>query len=131
MWIYQDQEFTEIPTGYVGFVYKITNIIDGRMYFGKKLFHFSKTKTIKGKKKKIKIESDWKEYYSSSPSLQEDVEKLGKENFKREILYLCKTKGTLNYMEAKMQFIHEVLEFPDMYYNQQIQCRVNQTHLKF
>lgn len=130
MWLYQNQEFTEIPKGYIGFVYEITNTINGRRYFGKKLFFFSKTKIIKGKKKKVKSESDWKDYYSSSPTLQEDVEKIGKENFKREILYLCKNKGTMTYLESKLQFVHEVLERPNEFYNQYIQCRIQSSHVK-
>jgi hypothetical protein len=130
MWIYENKEFTEIPAGFTGFVYKITNLVDGREYFGKKLFWFTKTKIIKKKKKKIKEESDWKEYYSSSEELKQDVLKLGKENFKREILFLCKNKGMMGYLEAKLQFQHEVLEIPNKFYNKQISCRIHHSHVK-
>lgn len=130
MWIYENTELTEIPPGCIGFVYKITNLVDGRMYFGKKLFYFSKTKVINKKKKKVKTESDWKEYCSSSDELKKDIETLGLENFKREILYLCKNKGSLSYLEAKLQFQYEVLENPDKFYNRQIQCRIHHTHVK-
>ena len=74
----------------MGFVYCITNTITGKMYIGKKLAKFSKTKiktvTLKnGKKKKKKIrsktDSDWQEYYGSNLELNKDVEQLGKENF--------------------------------------------------
>lgn len=129
MWIYQEKEFTEIPEKMIGFVYKITNLVDGRQYFGKKLFYFSRVKVIKKIKKKIKIESDWKEYYSSSEDLKLDVEKLGRDNFKREILFFCKNKGAMSYLESKLQFVHEVLENPTLYYNKQIQCRVHHTHV--
>lgn len=140
MWTYNNKEITEIPDEYVGFVYLITNLTNNRKYVGKKLAKFTRTKTktvtLKNgtkKKKKVreKIDSDWKEYYGSSEELNKDVKKLGKENFRREILYFCKTKGTLSYMEAKMQFQLEVLEKPDEYYNGQIQVRVHRSTLKF
>ena len=96
MWTYQGSEINELPEDCVGFVYIITNITTDRKYIGKKLAKFSKTtqKTIKlkngtKKKKKIrsKIDSDWRDYYGSSPELTKDVELLGKDNFTREILY--------------------------------------------
>ncbi|HET8686641.1 MAG TPA: hypothetical protein VFM18_08255, partial [Methanosarcina sp.] len=63
-WLYNGVEFNEIPSGSKpeGFVYRITNLIDGRMYLGKKSFFSTKTVTVKGKKKKTKVESDWKKY---------------------------------------------------------------------
>lgn len=130
MWIYQNTEFTELPPGIIGFVYMITNTIDGRRYVGKKLLYFTKTKVVNKKKKRIKVESDWLEYFSSSKELQKDVETLGKENFNREILFLCKNKGSMSYLEAKLQFQYEVLENQDQWYNRQIQCRVHTTHVK-
>lgn len=130
MWIYQNTEFTELPPGIIGFVYMITNTIDGRRYVGKKLLYFTKTKVVNKKKKRIKVESDWLEYFSSSKELQKDVETLGKENFNREILFLCKSKGIMSYWEAKLQFQYEVLENQDQWYNRQIQCRVHASHVK-
>lgn len=131
MWIYKDIEFNELLIGkYIGFVYLITNKKTGRRYIGKKLFWFSKTKTVKGKKKREKIPSDWKEYWSSSEELKKDVKELGEENFTREILHLCPNKGMMSYVEAKLQFYHEVLENPDLWYNGVIQCRVHRSHVK-
>lgn len=129
-WLYHDAPLEEIPDGAYSFVYLITNLIDGRKYIGKKLFYFTKTKTIKGKKKKVKIESDWRDYWSSSDELKEDIQKLGQENFKREILHICPNKGTASYYEAKYQMINEVLEYPDKWYNGQIQVRVHKNHIK-
>ena len=41
--------------------------------------------------------------------LNEDIEKLSKENFKLERICLCKTRGDTNYMEAKRRFDENVL----------------------
>jgi hypothetical protein len=53
----------------------------------------------------------------------------GPENFKREILHLCKSKGVCGYLEAKEQFINNVLESDD-YYNTWIMVRVRKSHIK-
>ena len=108
----------------------ITNKLSGRKYIGKKLFYFSKTKIVKGKKKRTKVESDWRTYWSSSIEVQKDVKELGEENFIREILHLCKNKGSASYFEAKQQFLNEVLEIPEKWYNGQIHVRVHRTHIK-
>jgi uncharacterized protein YycO len=78
MWTYKGEIVDEIAP-YLGFVYKITNLKTGRMYIGKKLGFFSKTKQVKGKKKKYKVDSDWRDYYGSNDQLLKDVEELGKE----------------------------------------------------
>ena len=136
-WSYENQIIEELPEDCVGFVYIITNIISGRMYIGKKLAKFSKTtyQTVKlkngtKKKKKIrsKIDSDWRDYYGSSPELTKDVTQLGTENFKREILFYCKSKSECSYIEAREQFARRVLESKD-YYNGHIQVRVHGSHI--
>lgn len=136
-WVYENTEVIEAPEHYVGFVYLITNLSNNKKYIGKKLFQFSKTsyKTIKlkngnKKRKKIKskIKSDWQDYYGSSNQLLQDVETLGKENFKREILKFCKTKAECSYIEAKLQFENQVLESSD-WYNNYIQVRVHGSNI--
>ena len=130
-WLLNEQIFTsEMIAAHVGFVYKITNLHDGRFYIGKKLFTRAGRKQVKGKKKKIRVESDWKKYYSSSEELNADVQKLGIHKFRREILRLCKSRGELNYFEAKYQFSMDALE-SDNFYNNLIMVRVHRSHLKF
>lgn len=127
-WLFDGNEVTE-PGDNVGFVYLITNLVDGRKYIGKKNFWSTRTKMVKGKKKRTKVESDWKTYWSSSDELRADVANLGEENFRRDILHLCKNKGTMNYLEAKLQMVHGVLESDD-WYNGYIMCRVHKSHVK-
>lgn len=129
MWIYKNKVFEEVPTNAYGYVYLITNNLTGRKYIGKKLFWFRKTKVVKGKKKRLKVESDWRDYWSSSDEVKSDVKTIGEINFTREILHICQNKGTCNYLEAKEQMLRGVLE-SDLYYNAQIQCRVHRTHIK-
>ena len=126
-WTYQGKEVEELPQDVVGFVYIITNTTNDRQYIGKKLAKFSRTKPpLKGKKNKrrIKVESDWKDYYGSSDELNEDIVQLGKDNFKREILFYCYSKSELSYIEAREQFKYKVLE-SDKYYNGHIRVRVH------
>jgi hypothetical protein len=138
MWVYNEKEINELPDWCVGFVYLIVNKVTNRKYIGKKLSKFSKTtyKTVtqkngikKKKKIKSKIDSDWLEYYGSSIELNKDVELLGKDNFTREILFLCKSKAECSYVEAREQFVQKVLESDD-YYNGQISCRIHGSHIK-
>jgi hypothetical protein len=126
-WIYNGLTFTsEMIDAHVGFVYKITNLNDGRFYIGKKLFTRAGYKTIKKKKKKLRVESDWKTYYSSSKELNEDVNKLGKHIFKREILKLCFSKSECTYYEAMYQFNQQVLLINS--YNIWIQCKIRRSN---
>ena len=129
-WQYNGKDFTEDLIGdNYGFVYEITNLTNKRKYIGKKFFYSAKTKQVKGKKKKVKVSSDWKTYYGSNAELVNDVKLHGEENFKREILHLCKTKGECGYLEAKEQFVRGVMESED-YYNTWIMVRVRKSHIK-
>lgn len=137
-WLYEFNPVNELPNDCVGFVYVITNKLTGRKYIGKKLAKFSKItyKVVKlkngnKKKKKIrsKIDSDWQQYYGSSPELNKDIEQLGTEHFSREILYYCQSKSQCSYIEAREQFLRKVLESDD-YYNGHIQVRVHGSHIK-
>jgi hypothetical protein len=137
-WLFENSPVESLPEDCVGYVYLITNLISGRKYIGKKLAKFSKTiyKVVKlkngnKKRKKIKskIDSDWLTYYGSNDELNKDIQTLGQENFRREILYYCRSKAECSYIEAREQFRHKVLESDD-YYNGQISVRVHGSHIK-
>ena len=126
-WIYNGKDITSLPQEVVGFVYEITNTTNGRKYIGKKLARFKRSRPpLKGRKNKrrYKVNSDWKDYYGSSDDLTIDVNRLGKDKFKREILFFCKSKAELSYIEAREQFARKVLESND-YYNGHIRVRVH------
>ena len=55
-WKYNGEDFTEdlIGNNY-GFVYEIVNLTNNKKYIGKKFFYSTKTKQVKGKKKKYKV----------------------------------------------------------------------------
>ena len=128
-WIYKG-EIVEDIGNYIGFVYIITNLRTERKYIGKKNFYFSKTKQLKGKKKKYKVESDWKDYFGSNEELNHHVNIFGQDCFRREILRFCSSKGEMSYFEAKYQFQYDVLE-SDQYYNSWISCKIHKKHLTF
>lgn len=115
-----------------GFVYQITEISTGKIYFGKKQIQkVVKKKPLKGKTRKRKEvkESDWREYTSSSTYINDNIAKNGKADFKFEILCWCCSKSELAYREAKIQFEHDVLLYPDKYLNGIINLRVSSVKL--
>lgn len=137
-WTYQGNPIEQLPEDCAGFVYIITNLQSQRKYIGKKLAKFRRTRqrTVKfknGNKRKRKvrtqIESDWRDYYGSSPELARDIELLGKENFSREILRFCKSKTELSYFEAKYQIDNDVLLDETKWYNGWVSVRARRFQL--
>ena len=131
MWYYENKIFEVTPEEYQGFVYLITELDTDKKYIGKKFFWkpktLPKTKTRK-RRVRTRVESDWRSYYGSSKEVQQIVEDKGSDNFKREILRLCKTKGECSYYEAKLQFEYDVL-LRDDFYNAFIGCKIHSKHL--
>ena len=126
-WRYNQKVFesTDIKE-YYGFVYRIINNTNGRQYIGRK--YFWQFRTPKGKKRKVKSESDWKKYYGSCPELKEEIGKVGRENFSRTILSLHTTKGKTNFEETRQLFANNVLtesldDGTPRYYNSNILSR--------
>lgn len=66
-------------------VYKITNLLDGRVYVG-----VHKTYNVNDK------------YMGSSKHLKKDLKKLGRENFKKEILFVFDNKEDMLFKEAEI-----------------------------
>ncbi len=107
-WVYKGSAFTSADIGeFFGYVYCITNLQSGKKYIGRK--YFTQRRKPRGGKRKVTSESDWKRYYGSSDELKADVKRLGKENFRREIISLHKTLGKVNYEETKQLFVNNVL----------------------
>ncbi len=131
-WLYQDQPITsEELLQYKAFVYIITNTSNGKQYVGKKKCHFTRTKKVKDKKRKVREikESDWETYYGSSEALAKDIVRFGKESFKREILHLCASPAIASYYEIKEQLARDVLLKPVEYYNSFVGCKIHRSHV--
>ena len=125
-WTHQGKPVEELPIDCEAFVYLITNLTNDKKYVGKKLAKFKTTKKpLKGRKNKRRgtKESDWRTYWGSSEKLIEEVDRLGEDNFSREILYYCSSRGVASYLEAQEQFEIKVLETDD-YYNGIINVRI-------
>jgi len=117
-WKYNDEDFIEVTKNLEGFVYLITNTTNNKKYIGKKHF-WVRRKDPKTGRRKTK-ESNWKNYFGSCDELTKDVKEIGKENFTREILYLCPHKKSMSYYEMYEQFNRNVL-MSDEYYNTNIE----------
>ena len=133
MWYYKDEPFTsDMIEDYIGFVYIITDLSNQKKYVGKKLFQSKRRlPPLKGKTRKRTVirESDWMSYFGSSEEVQKIVEEKGADNFRRDILHLCKTKGEMSYLELLEQVERRVL-LSDDYYNNIIQVRIHGSHVK-
>lgn len=111
-WLYKGVELEDeaIPDKSAGFIYLITHTTSNRRYIGRKLL----TKVHRRQKnKKIirsRVESDWREYWSSSPEIAKMIEEEGTDNFVREVLVFAQSKGQLNYLEEKFLYSLGVLE---------------------
>ena len=128
-WLMPDgSEFVEFPPKAVGFVYMITRKSDGKFYIGKKKGTFTRTKVIKGKRKKILSESDWRTYYGSNTELQRDVIELGPDQFTRQILHICYSLSECSYRETEEIFHRECLLRDDCY-NAWVSSRITKKHV--
>lgn len=110
-----------------GFIYLITNKINGMKYIGRKYLWARSRKKVPGRvyRKRTKKESDWKTYWGSCEPLHADYFKYGIENFEREILSIHARRADVCYEEAAAQFAHDVLRAKDsdgnfIYYNTNI-----------
>jgi hypothetical protein len=125
-WLYGETEITDIsqiPTDAFGFVYRLTHIPTGKEYIGKKQLFSNRTlPPLKGTKRKRKVqkESDWKTYYGSHPVIKSIVKEGGEDDFKREIIEFAQSSKNLTYLETRYLFYYRVLEFPNLFFNDNI-----------
>lgn len=132
-WMLEGNPFTSDMIGNnYGFVYLLENTSTKRKYIGKKFFWnkkiLPKTKTRR-RRKHVKVESDWKNYYGSSEEFKKDLELLdGLHYINRTIIRLCKSKGECSYYETKEQFDKNALLSED-YYNNFIGLKVHRKHI--
>lgn len=131
-WIKNDgtaiNSIEDFPDGCFGFVYLIETE-SGKKYIGKKQLVSIRKKKF-GKKKLaamtdkrlkpydlIEKESDWKNYYSSSDEIKEEIKNGVKVT--RTVIDYAFSKYHLTYLETKYQFIHGVIE-NELYLNDNI-----------
>ena len=118
-WLIYRKEEEFIPNlDKFGFVYLITNLKNGKGYIGcKQYLSYRKLK---------ETESNWKTYMGSSKWLLKDIEEMGKEHFKFEIIAEYKNKRSLHYYELfyqmKFNVLSSTLEGTDepAYYNSRV-----------
>jgi len=123
---WQLNEDVTVAGDFFGFIYEITNTVSNKKYIGKKQCHSRlKRKPLKGKKRNRidYVDSDWREYTSSSNELNEDIIKYGKDKFIFKIIRICNSKWALAYFEIKEQIDKDVLMRED-YYNGIINVRI-------
>jgi hypothetical protein len=129
-WVYHGRQLTEVEiVQYPAFVYCITNTLNDRKYIGKKLTTKAGYKTTNGKRKKIRLPSDFMVYYGSNAELLDDVKLFGEDKFIREILYFCTKPAEATYLELREQIDRRVLE-KEEYYNTWIMVRIRKSHIK-
>ena len=127
-WLYKGQPLENAPEESYGFVYIIRQVSTGKQYIGRKFFTKAGYKTVNKKRKKIRVESDWKDYWGSSPSLQKDLEKFGKEDFIREIIRICNSRSECSYYEAKLIFENDAI-LSENYWNDWVSVKISSVHI--
>ena len=126
MWKYGSKDITDasqFPDGAFGFVYMITHVPTGKEYIGRKQILSNRTlPPLKGTKRKRKIqkESDWKTYYGSHEEIKRMITEGKSEEFQREILEFAFSPKHLTYLETRYLFHFRVLEFQNVFYNNNI-----------
>ena len=130
-WFYEDElgnkkeylTIEDFAPECIGFVYKITNLCNDKIYIGKKSLYSNIKKKLTKKelaeqtgpgrkptKKIVTSESNWKVYMGSSKDLLEDIKQIGADNFDRQILRVCFSKKQLTFHEINYQIRYGVLE---------------------
>ena len=125
---------SDFPDNTFGFVYRVVHKPTGKAYIGKKVLYFQRKvkltqKDLKmyegvvGRKPSYKLaikESNWKDYWGSNKLLKEVMDLEPIDNFERHIIKTAPNKKLLTYYETKYQFVYQVLEKPNEYFNDNI-----------
>jgi hypothetical protein len=135
MWKYKEDlisDINQIPEGAFGFVYEVQHLPSGKRYVGRKQLISVTTKALgkkelaeltdkrASKKKKVQKESDWKTYYGSQSEIKQLIKDGKEKEFERRILQFAFSPKHLTYLETKYLFSLEVLENPNVFYNDNI-----------
>jgi hypothetical protein len=132
MWIFKGSELqdSDIPNTAEGFIYLITYTPTGQRYIGRKLLTKAHRRQKNKKIIKSRVESDWRDYWSSSPDIQRIIEEEGgTSNFIREVLVFCSGKALLNYAEECLQYSLGAME-SDEWLNSNIRAKVFKRNIK-
>jgi len=127
-------DISDFPDNTFGFVYRVVHKPTGKAYIGKKVLYFQRKvkltqKDLKmyegvvGRKPSYKLaikESNWKDYWGSNKLLKEVMDLEPIDNFERHIIKTAPNKKLLTYYETKYQFVYQVLENPNEYFNDNI-----------
>lgn len=125
MWTYNNTTDFSIPDNAIGYIYRVTNLLDNRIYIGRKMLSSNRKVRLTKKEKllpenkrktfkRVIKETDLKDYWGSCNELTSDVQLYGENKFKREILIFCFNKITMSYYETYFQIKEDVL-FVDSY----------------
>ena len=128
MWLWNDKIFTDdMIKDYVGFVYMITNLDNGKKYVGKKSFSMAKTYQKNKKKRRTRVQSNWQSYTGSNKELNEDITTT-EANLRKEILHLCGSKGWMSYYEP-LEILNRRAIQSDAYYNGWVSAKIQRSHI--
>lgn len=106
-WLYKGKELLDedIPAKAAGFIYILTYLPTKQQYIGRKLLTKAHRRQKDKKIIRSRVESDWREYWSSSPDVKSIIDREGgTHNFVREVLLFADTKGQLNYLEERFLY---------------------------
>lgn len=132
MWLFEGEELQDdqIPDNAIGFIYLITQKSTGRKYIGRKMLTSSAgRKKVGNRTKKVRKESDWRDYWSSSPELKSYITEHGLDDFVREILVFVTSKGSLAAAEEMALYMVGALESDD-WWNSNIRSKIYTSWVK-